>query len=561
MFQNALRTCMTTALCTVVCADVSSAAENFLPEESRFTGVEVRIPMRDGKYLAADVYVPKSPRATKSEGAATTVESPMPAILIQTPYDKNSMRGAFRGAGGNHPFYRLECAIVTTDWRGRAGSADALTSISVPGGSEDGFDTIAWIVAQPWCDGKVGTWGGSALARVQYMTAKANHPNHVCGAPSIMPLNLNYDIYFPGGAMWEAYVDVLGRIGFERRSWLVANPINGPFWREQERTVFVKPADVRIPMLVYGGWFDTYTDGVIEAYEAIRAGGGPKAREHTRLLMGPWTHANEGSEQGQLKFENAAGVGGQRSAAFFSHYLRGEGKEETARVTYYQMGANEWRTSDCWPPQSSRDQAYHLQVDKSLSPTAGVDAAAFTFQADPANPVPKVGGRIFQRASGRGPFDQRDKVESRADVLVFSTSVMEQDLAVAGQPRAVVHVSTDGPDADFVAILTDVYPDGRSMAITEGILRLRFREGADHERWAKPGQVYGIEIKLQNTAITFLKGHRARLILTSSSHPYWATNLNDGGPMYDMHVGRIASNTIHVGGQHDSRLMLPVIDN
>jgi predicted acyl esterase len=284
---------------------VASASALELPEKSNFTGSEAWVPLRDGKRLAADVYLPKS------------AQGPAPTILIQTPYLKSASRGSFADpeGGRNHALAGTrDYAIVITDWRGRGASIEALTPESTPGGTEDGFDTIEWIVAQPWCNGKVGTWGPSALGRVQYMTARGHHPNHVCAVPFVMPLNLNYDCYFPGGALWEEFVGVLRRLGWDRRSWLVENPVNGEFWRELERTTFTQPSEMQIPMLIYGGWFDIYADGVIETFQAIRAEGGEKARSHSRLMMGPRIHAaTEPVEQGELAFENAAFYGARRA--------------------------------------------------------------------------------------------------------------------------------------------------------------------------------------------------------------------------------------------------------
>ena len=541
------------AVCIAIAVSHVSAAENFLPEGSRFTGTETTIPMRDGKHLAADVYLPKS------------ATGPVATVLIQTPYNKNGTREGFKVTDGQRSFalYPIrDCAIVITDWRGRAGSTDALTPESVAGGSEDGFDTIEWIIAQPWCNGKIGTWGPSALARVQFMTARAHHPNHVCAVPFVMPLNLDYDIYFPGGALWDEYVRVLTSIGFDRRAWLLANPVYNEVWKEFERTTFVKPSDIQIPMFIQGGWYDSYTDGVLRAYQAIKAGGGERAREHSRLLMGPWTHANENATQGELVFENAAHHGAEQAVDFLEYWLLGEenGEEDRPSVTYYQMGADAWRASETWPPAESRDVAFHLTHDKALDrANAATEEGEFTFKTDPANPVPRVGGRLDDGSRGRGPRDQSVEVETHDDVVIFSTPILDADLAIAGNPRVVIHVSTDGPDTDFTALLTDVHPDGRSFAITEGIQRLRFREGTDREVFAEPGKVYEIEIELQDTAITFKQGHRARLILASSSHPFWAVNPNDGKAMYDGHAGRVAANTIHVGPAHDSRIILPVV--
>jgi len=526
---------------------------SFLTEEARFTGFEVSVPMRDGKALAGDVYVPKA-----SPG-------PLPVILIQTPYDKKRMRAAFADPDGSPSgplFADTHYIYVITDWRGRAASADAMAPGAVPGGTEDGFDTLEWVASQPWCNGRIGTWGVSALARVQYMTMRSPNPHHLCAVPGMMPLNLTYEIYFPGGALWQEFVDTLGRIGFDAARLIKSNPVKNAMWRAAEKT-FVEPAELTIPMLIYGGWYDVYTDAVIETYRRIRAEGGPEARAQSRLVMGPWEHGgSEPVEQGELEFESAAHYANTQADLFFDACLRDQGSvltEGEDPVTYFQMGAGEWRHAKDWPPAGYLPTPFYLGQEGGLSPAGSTDAAApLVFVYDPADPVPTVGGHILDQSIGRGPRDQHPRVETRDDVLVFSTPVLERDLDVAGRPLLELEVSTDRPDTDFTAILTDVYPDGRSILIGEGIQRLRFRDGFEAESPAAPGEVYRITIPLQNTAITFLAGHRVRVLVSSSNDPHYARNLNDGGPMYGGGEGQKARNTVYVGGENSSRLLLPV---
>src|SRR6185503_6403212 len=169
-----------------------------------FNGSTVAIPMRDGRSLAADVFVPKS-------------GGKRPVVLIQTPYNKDLVRPWFAGEGRWGPdslFTDPNYAFVITDWRGKFASSGALTPGTQANLSQDGYDTCAWIAKQDWCNGKIATWGPSALGRVQYETARSNPPNLVCAVPMVMPLNLDHEIYFPGGALWEEFLSMLGRLGF-----------------------------------------------------------------------------------------------------------------------------------------------------------------------------------------------------------------------------------------------------------------------------------------------------------------------------------------------------------
>ena len=445
----------------------AASQESFLSGTAVFTGRTVQIPMRDGKALTGDLYLPKN-------------EGKYPVVLIQTPYNKNLIRPGFEGKGryGAHSLFTdASYAFVVTDWRGKFASQSAQTPGTPPNLGEDGFDTIAWIVKQAWSNGKVATWGASALGRVQYETARANPPNLVCAVPLVMALNLDYDTYFPGGVMWEEFPAMLGRIGFGTSIFdqLAARPVKDEFWLKVAPANYVRGADLRVPMLFIGGWYDIYTDQVIAAFETAHAQGGEKTRAHSRLIMGPWIHATDQVKNGQLEYPNGQFYGMQKAMAFIDYWLKGAPNgfdKKQPRISYYQMGANEWRSAETWPPQGSRERDYYLQSDRSLSvSTPKGDGKPATFSYDPANPVPTVGGHVLDQSLQPGPMDQREKVEARSDVLVFSTPVLERDLAVAGKVRVKLFVSSDRTDTDFTAILTDVYPDGRSMLLTEGIRR------------------------------------------------------------------------------------------
>jgi predicted acyl esterase len=542
-------------------SDAYEATASFLPEGASFVGFEVKVPMRDGQHLAGDVYLPNA-------------GGKYPVVLIQTPYDKARMRALFGGSlptgrGAQPPsrgplFSDTNYAFVVTDWRGRYASSEALNPDVQPGGPEDGFDTVAWVVEQPWCNGKIGTWGPSALGAVQYNTARSHPPNLVCSVPVVMPLNLSYDVYFHGGVLWEEFVKMLGMLGWDFYSQLKAQPVKNEFWQALADETFTRGEEIQVPMLVIGGWYDIYVDSVIEAFETIRSDGGPKARQHSRLIMGPWEHRTGTATAGALSFPNAEHFGNTRAHAFFDHWLRGVDDESVdggPAITYYQMGANQWRETEVWPPEGVDERAFYLEGSGSLASNAASTGDEFSeFVFDPADPVPTIGGHVLNPNLERGPQDQRLEVESRDDVLLFTTPALKEDLAIAGRPEVRLQVSSDRTDTDFSAVLTDVYPDERSMLVAEGIRRLRFRNSTSKEELATPGEVYKITVELNNTAITFRKGHRVRLIVSSSNHPKYAVNLNDGGAMYREGKGLVATNRVHHSTEHPSALILPVLD-
>lgn len=528
----------------------AAAEETFLPDTAAFRGSAVRLPMRDGKSLAADIYVPRA-------------GGKFPVVLVQTPYDRKLMRRHWTGGIDDGPdplFLDTHYAFVVTDWRGRHDSADA--AARQPANlAEDGFDTVSWIGKQEWSNGRIGTWGPSALGRVQYETAQAHPPGLVCAVPMVMPLNLDYDIYFPGGVMWDEFAGMLTRLGFfpNLRGALAAHPLRDSYWEALPAAREIRAEKFEIPMLFIGGWYDIYTDSVIGAFQQVRALAAEKARAHSQLIMGPWIHAGDTARTGGLEFPTAAHYGLRQAHAFFDYWLREQknGFDGRAPVTYMQMGPGYWRTADHWPPDGGVRRVLFLHSDRSLADRVAGNSDPLSFKFDPAHPAPSVGGHVLTPELEPGPRDQREKVESREDVLVFTGKTLDKPLEIAGKVRVRLYVSSDRKDTDFTAILTDVYPDGRSMLVGEGIRRMRLRESVSREDLMRPGEIYPVTIELPNTALTFMPGHRVRVIISSSDYPKFAVNWNDGGPMYGTGPGVAATNRVWMDGEHASAVELP----
>jgi hypothetical protein len=548
----------------LLAATAARAADSFLPASAPFDATETRIPMRDGAELAADVYLPRD-----------TTGRPWPVVLIQTPYDKSGVRPWFQGEGrwGERSLFTdTAYAFVVTDWRGRAASAAAARpGRAVPGGADDGYDTVEWIAAQPWSNGKIGTWGPSALGAAQFRTASARPPHLVCAVPVVMPLNLTYDIYFPGGALWEEFTRTLGRLGWDLYGQLTANPIAGtPFWRRLEESNHLRPESIDLPMLLIGGWFDIYVDAVIDTFARLRAEAGPRTREHSRLVMGPWLHRTDNEQVGALRFPDAIGGGIDRGRSFFDRWLRGiETPEEVNRpaITYFEMTAaadlewrGQWRSAPTWPPPGSSDRRFFLDpAADALASRPPATASSDRYRYDPADPLPTPGGHVLTPTLPSGPRDLRP-IESRADVVVYTSAPLESAVALAGRPRVELWVASDRPDTDVTAFLAHVDRDGRSILLVEGVLRLRFRESTTRTTPLVPGEVYRVEVELDHLAMRLVPGDRLRLVVSSSNYPKYAKNLNDGGAMYGDGAGLVATNQVWGGAERPSALVLPVVE-
>ena len=232
------------------------------------------------------------------------------------------------------------------------------------------------------------------------------------------------------------------------------------------------------------------------------------------------------------------------------------------------MGANIWKTAETWPPEGFTEQRWYLHSggrantalgDGALSPLAPQSEPADGYTYDPSSPTPTVGGATLLHSFYRaGPIDQAP-VERRADTLVYTSSPLEQVVEVTGPVSVTLHVASDAPDTDFVARLVDVYPDGRAIPLTDGITRMRYRNGIEAPASPMvPGEVYAITIDLWATANAFLPGHRIRLDVTSSSFPRWERNLNTGQSSATTTEARPARQTVLHDAAHLSYVSLPV---
>jgi hypothetical protein len=245
---------------------------------------------------------------------------------------------------------------------------------------------------------------------------------------------------------------------------------------------------------------------------------------------------------------------------WFDLWLKGvQPKTGRSPLRLFVMGANQWRDEREWPLARAGPVPYYLSEGalETAKPTA---ARRLRFTYDPANPVPTAGGptccnpKIF----AWGPMDQRE-IESRKDVLVFNSRVLDQDVEVTGPIRTHLYVSTSVQDTDFTAKLVDVYPDGRAINLTDGILRLRYRDGLENPVLAEPGKVYAIRIDTGVTSNLFKRGHRIRVEISSSNFPRFDRNLNTGRANSFETRGIVAEQVVYTGQERASHVLLPVV--
>jgi len=511
----------------------------------------VDIPMRDGESLAADFYAIDS-----------TVTKPV--ILIQTPYNKMTYRAAsfyWDTADTNQLWDLVHYHFVILDWRGFYASSGA-ESLGYDRG-QDGYDAVEWIAGQSWCNGRIGTYGGSALGDIQFKTAKHHPPHLVCSAPYIKDFRTEYDDYYCGGVLRRQHLGSLEHLGFLTADVITAQPVENFVW-DYILTNSDFAESLAVPMLLVSGWFDHYPDDIIRAFYDLKTRSAPAVRSLHKLMMGPWTHSGVGViAQGDLTYPGAVGFDDSLCIPFFKTYLREVDCDYDTfpEFLYFQMGDEEWRSTEDWYSLADSFDTLYLNSPGALGsnfPPAGDLSDSLVY--DPRNPSPSVGGASFDPTNPdliTGPADISDTVESRGDVLIYTTPPLSYPLEIRGAVSVELYASSDRLDTDFAIRLCDVYPDGRSIILTDGIRRGRFREGTRSEVLMEPDSVYLIPVELTYLAMTFPAGHRLRIDVTSSCYPRYDINPNSGGELYEPGDTLVATNRIYRSAGFPSRVIIP----
>ena len=513
---------------------------------------EVFMPMRDGVKLAANVFKPDGP-------------GPWPVVLMRTPYLKDGRM--MSALGGAKRYTDRGYVFVIQDTRGKGHSQGFYSAFSddIP----DGYDTVEWIATQTWSNGKIGITGASAMGITSNMAAIAAPPHLVAAYVIVAPQDRS-DYEYPGGVLKEK-----DSVGWTQGQGETPEQISRIYSSEVDN-VLVRRSDmrqglpfVRIPIYNVGGWYDIFNAGSVGNFEWLQNHGSSGARGNQKLYMGPFGH---GPLSGDLAYPGADSMMASADQEFrwWDYWLKGEdtGIMDEPPVRILMMASarkgaysasNRFLQFANWPP-ANREVRYYATVDHGLTTKApSANGMNLSYRFDPAHPVPTVGGAnlVFDR----GPMDQR-KIGERSDYLRFETLPLDKDVAIAGHVNVELYGATDGPDTDFMAKLVDVYPDGYEALVLDGPVRARYRHGRMPDQVAvmTPGAPEALTIDLLNTAITFEKGHRIELAITSSNSPRFEVNRNNGAPPGDVTTpARIATNTIYVDKDHPTALVLPVI--
>lgn len=499
----------------------------------------VDVPMRDGVELPTDLYLPKLRDPT----------SKAPCVLLRSPGGRNA-----KAARAYLPLVQAGYVVAIQDTRSSMDQEGKTLPYWTDGwgNQQDGYDAVEWLANCEYTNGKIGTAGPSALGITQLLMAPTAPPSLCCQYICMAAASLYHDAIFPGGQLLKNQVE--GWLGLyakapEVRDFVCTQPCYNAFWTRFDTGLVADR--VKAPGLHYGGWYDIFVQGTLDAFVSRQENGAEGARGQQKLLIGPWSHfwpTTMKLGDYEVPVQGRTPPVDLTSKKWFDYYLKGEknGLDQIPAVTYYVMGTfdgspssgNVWRHADRWPVPAI-ETAYFFTADRRLMVEMPKAEATFAFQFDPRNPVPTVGGNNLFLESG--PKDQKP-VEQREDVLVFTSDTLPEDMEVTGRIFGKLFFSSDQSQADVVVRICDVYPDEKSILIVDGARHINNEEG---------GKIHPqeVDIDLWSTSIVFAKGHRIRVSITSSNYPKYEKNDSSA----------IANNTVHVGGLQASYIKLPVV--
>ena len=563
---------------------------------------------RDGVTLRADVYRPDA-------------DGHFPVLLSRLPYDKNGRQRP----GDIDYFVERGYVVIYQDTRGRFASAgDEYYPLIWE--AQDGYDAVEWAATLPWSDGNVGTFGQSYLGATQYLLVPTRPPHLKTAFPVSASADFHQSwVYHTGGAFefgWQIpYAILMARDSISRQGladtllpalereitdpvipfaqplteaacrrlplsvWddllkpvarylgdYLRHPDDGPYWWtiNLERQL----SNVNIPMYHVTSWYDIFLRGGLAAFSGMREHGmGETARQHQKLLVGPWAHlfpytSPTSRGTGDIDFGDNAKIELQATQLrWFDHWLKGidTGIAAEPSVKLFVMGENVWRDENDWPLARTRYTPYYFHSqgqansatgDGSLNTTAPGEEPPDRFVYDPDDPVPTRGGNTLIIAVG--VQDQRE-VGARQDVLVYTGEPLSEPLEVTGPITVTLFASTSAPDTDFTAKLVDVRPDGYARNLADGIIRGRYRASRTFPTLLQPDTVTEFTIDLWATSHVFLPGHRIRVDISSSNFPRFDRNLNTGEDQATGSRFQSASQTVFHDARYASHILLPVI--
>ena len=565
------------------------------PDSAAIGSVEcdVPVPMRDGVFLRADIYRPR-------------VEASAPVLICRTPYDKRSTRHVQDATAMAARGY----LVVVQDVRGRDASDGEWRWMFGEGygEGEDGYDTVEWAADLPGSTGKVGTFGLSYDAWLQWELATLRPPHLVAMVPvgiATQLLDMTYGVFETGRRLRWCYSmapscrhkagvttgpqsrDEANAVWnqMEREKWLWFLPFDdlpaddiffgladqfSDYLHHQTRETWHfldKHTQIDTPALSITGWYDRLV-GTIDQYQGmVQNGFSPHARANQKLIIGPWGHTTDFTRQvGVMDFGPAAAQDYYEILShWFDYWLKGidTGVMDEPPIRRFLMGANCWVKEERWPPVGVVPTDYFFHSRGSANTPVGDGALSLEppgeeppdrFDYDPRDPVMSLCTLDVQdTASDQRPLDHR------RDVLVYQTTPLMADVEICGEVVVKLFAASSAPDTDFTAKLVDVHPDGMAVGLCYGIVRAQYRDSYEEPSLLEPGRIYAYSISLRATNNLFKTGHRIRIDISSSNFPFFDRNHNTGRPFYADAELAVATQALYHTAAYPSRVVLPIL--
>lgn len=553
---------------------------------------DVKIKMRDGVKLSADIYRPAA-------------EGKYPVLLTRLPYGKTYGLHFLRPQA----FAENGYVVVVQDVRGRYGSEGEFVPYIAE--VDDGYDTIEWLAVQDFSNGNVGMFGLSYYGFTQVLAAISGAPHLKTIAP-IMAQNSMKDVFNDhDGAlelgMWETwnlesilpdmmvrkyagtpeYADKMNELvkdlsniekWYDYKPYLDWPPMKKadamPYYtellqleRDHKHWETIDASKnyekIKVPGMHVAGWYDCFLDKTIANFQ-----NGHRKGLGDRLIIGPWTHGNFVQMIGQRDFGMAANKWGEASRhdfhlEWFDYWLKGiEPKTAAAPIEYFVMGSNEWKEAKNWPLENTHFTPLYFHSEGEANSKSGNGTASFakpkaevpdSYTYDPENPVPSCGGgTLHKEQQPDGPHDQ-SVLEDREDILCYTTAPLREALEVTGPVQVQLWAKTDAVSTDFTAKLVDVAPDGTAYNLADGIIR------STKQHTNVQGELLLYTIDLWSTSNKFLVGHQIRVEISSSNFPRFDPNPNTGKTFIDTVESVPAQQQIYHDADHPSHILLPII--
>ncbi|WDV46292.1 CocE/NonD family hydrolase [Clostridiaceae bacterium M8S5] len=534
------------------------------------------VEMRDGVKLATEVYLPEGIKSNKK----------IPTIFIRSCYGKSEEADPFL------PYVSRGYALVLQDVRGRDDSEGEFLPYYHE--REDASDSIDWIVSQKWSDGNVGMWGASYLGYVVMAAAESGHPNLKAVVSEVNVGSPFIDTVRPGGAVgsfltlgWSLAQSMGKRMDFEGKEIDANSLINirplkeipkqvigkesyqwsvwskhykyDDFWRHGDLTEHGHK--IKAAVLLQSGWHDGDIKGVAESWRALTKHDVP----NRRIVLGPWHHGlNSNRDMMDFKYGNNAidynfDI---RILKWFDRFLKDikNGEDKKPRATYYLDTENKWMTSDDWNPKETTSTNIYLASDGNANSRLGdgkiVSAPAKTmkdvYKYDPKN---AFGSEDMMECA---PI-VLNELEMRNDTAIYTSKPLAEDLAIAGAMHAEFYASSSAVDTDWNVIIAEIDENGVSRKICDNAIRAEYRNGFNKPKLLTPGKVEKYRIELPYQGHVFKKGHKLRVIITSSNQYMFFPNTNTGKDPFDEPKPIIATQKIYHGTKYPSHIELPVL--